>query len=90
MAVSLSHDAVARAQRAADDILAAATDEEPRAFRLSLARIYRELLERGLRNSEIARRLEVSTHTAERHTERVLAKLGVHSRAAVGARLRDV
>jgi DNA-binding CsgD family transcriptional regulator len=31
----------------------------------------------------------VSIHTARRHVEHVLLKLGVHSRAAVGARLRE-
>jgi len=37
----------------------------------------------------MARLLDVSIHTARRHVEHVLMKLGVHSRAAVGARLRD-
>jgi len=34
-------------------------------------------------NDEIAKTLGVSPHTARHHTERVLAKLGVHSRRAV-------
>jgi len=35
-------------------------------------------------NSEIARALGISPHTAKRHTERVLGKLGVSTRRAVG------
>jgi DNA-binding CsgD family transcriptional regulator len=46
------------------------------------------LLALGLSNLEVAQRLEISRHTAARHTERVLDKLGVHSRAAVSAMLR--
>jgi DNA-binding CsgD family transcriptional regulator len=38
-------------------------------------------------NREIAAALGISPHTAERHTERVLAKLGVASRTDVRARL---
>ena len=45
------------------------------------------LLAAGRSNAEIARALSVSAHTARRHTERVRAKLGVPSRAAVAARL---
>lgn len=45
------------------------------------------LLTRGLSNADVARRLGISPHTARRHTERVLFKLGVHSRAQVGARM---
>jgi DNA-binding response OmpR family regulator len=43
------------------------------------------LLAEGCSNAEIARRLSVSYFTARNHTEQVLAKLGVSSRAAVGA-----
>ena len=46
------------------------------------------LLAAGRRNSAIADELEISPHTARHHTQRVLAKLGVHSRAEAGARLR--
>ena len=46
------------------------------------------LLSEGLSNSALARRLVISPHTARHHTQRVLGKLGVHSRAEVGARLR--
>lgn len=36
---------------------------------------------------EIATKLGITRHTARRHTERVLSKLGVQSRAAVASRL---
>jgi DNA-binding response OmpR family regulator len=43
------------------------------------------LLAEGCSNAEIATRLEMSYYTARNHTEQVLGKLGVSSRAAVGA-----
>jgi DNA-binding CsgD family transcriptional regulator len=43
------------------------------------------LLGRGKSNIEIARELFISPHTAKRHTEHVLQKLGVRSRAEVAA-----
>jgi DNA-binding response OmpR family regulator len=43
------------------------------------------LLSEGCSNAEIAKRLEMSYFTARNHTEQVLLKLGVSSRAAVGA-----
>ena len=46
------------------------------------------LLAEGLSNSALARRLEISPHTARHHTQRVLGKLAVHSRAEAGAKLR--
>jgi DNA-binding CsgD family transcriptional regulator len=46
------------------------------------------LLAAGRRNDDVAASLQISPHTARRHTERVLAKLGASSRAAVGALLR--
>jgi DNA-binding CsgD family transcriptional regulator len=46
------------------------------------------LLSQGLSNSALARQLGISPHTARHHTQRVLGKLGVHSRAEAGARLR--
>jgi DNA-binding NarL/FixJ family response regulator len=46
------------------------------------------LLEEGCSNSVVAQRLDISPHTARHHTQRVLAKLGVHSRSEAGARLR--
>ena len=44
--------------------------------------VTRRLL-RGESNREIADRLNISEHTARHHTERVLGKLGVSSRAAI-------
>jgi DNA-binding NarL/FixJ family response regulator len=46
------------------------------------------LLAQGLSNSALARRLGISPHTARHHTQRVLGKLGAHSRAEAGAILR--
>ncbi len=46
-----------------------------------------EALARRLTNAEIARALGVSARTADHHTERVLAKLGVRSRRDVAERL---
>src|SRR5690242_6473170 len=46
------------------------------------------LLSQGRANDEIAQDLGISTHTARRHTESVLSKLGVHTRAAAGAKLK--
>jgi DNA-binding CsgD family transcriptional regulator len=48
------------------------------------------LLARGHSNAAIAKRLAISPHTVRHHTQKVLAKLGVHSRSAAGARLRDL
>jgi DNA-binding CsgD family transcriptional regulator len=42
------------------------------------------LLAEGRSNAEVAAALSISPHTAERHTEKVLQKLEIHSRAAVG------
>jgi ATP/maltotriose-dependent transcriptional regulator MalT len=46
------------------------------------------LLAQGLSNVAIAKLLAISTHTARHHTQRVLGKLKVHSRAEAGAKLR--
>jgi DNA-binding CsgD family transcriptional regulator len=46
------------------------------------------LLSQGRSNAAIASALRISTHTARHHTQRILAKLGVHSRAAAGAKIR--
>lgn len=40
-------------------------------------------------NREIADELVISPHTARRHTERVLGKLGIHSRRSVGDKVRE-
>lgn len=45
------------------------------------------LLAEGLTDATIACRLALSPHTIRRYTERVLSKLGVHSRAAVALTL---
>lgn len=50
------------------------------------SRIARLLVE-GRSNAEIAHRLFISPHTARRHTERILRKLGAHSRTEVVGRL---
>jgi DNA-binding NarL/FixJ family response regulator len=47
------------------------------------------LLAQGRSNSDIAEQLRISPHTARHHTQRILSKLGVHSRAAAGAKLRQ-
>jgi DNA-binding NarL/FixJ family response regulator len=46
------------------------------------------LLALGRSNAAIASELGISPHTARHHTQRVLAKVSVHSRAEAGARLR--
>jgi DNA-binding CsgD family transcriptional regulator len=46
------------------------------------------LLAQGHSNVSIAKTLGISTHTARHHTQRVLGKLKVHSRAEAGAKLR--
>jgi DNA-binding NarL/FixJ family response regulator len=47
------------------------------------------LLADGKVDKEIAATIGISWHTARRHVERVLQKVGVHSRAGVGHALRD-
>ena len=46
------------------------------------------LIANGTTGEDIAAGLGISRHTVRRHTERILQKLGVHTRAAVSARLR--
>jgi len=46
------------------------------------------LLAQGRSNMAIAKALGISAHTARHHTQRVLGKLKVHSRAEAGAKLR--
>jgi len=45
------------------------------------------LLVRGLSSTEIAAQLSVSPHTVRHHAEWVFAKLGIHSRKALGLKL---
>jgi DNA-binding response OmpR family regulator len=79
--------APAAANGAAAPAPAQLSDEELRgrfgltARQISVAR----LLGEGYSNAEIAQQLSVSYFTARNHTEQVLAKLGVATRAAVGA-----
>jgi DNA-binding NarL/FixJ family response regulator len=47
------------------------------------------LLAEGRSNEDVASALEISPHTARHHTQHVLAKLGVHSRAQAGAKIRN-
>lgn len=48
------------------------------------------MLAEGSSNKAIAARIAASEHTARRHTENVLRKLGLNSRAQVATRLLDV
>ena len=47
------------------------------------------LVAEGLTNAEIARTLWIAPGTVRRHLENVFAKLGVHTRTAAVARVRD-
>ena len=42
--------------------------------------LYMRLVVKGRSNAEIAQRLFISPHAARHHTERILRKLGAHSR----------
>lgn len=64
--------------------------ELERRFRLTRAEVrVAGLIDAGRRTREIAGDLGISIHTVRRHAESVLKKLGVHSRTAVSARLRE-
>jgi DNA-binding NarL/FixJ family response regulator len=47
------------------------------------------LLARGRSNLAIAGELNISAHTTRHHTQRILAKLGVHSHGVAGAKIRS-
>jgi DNA-binding CsgD family transcriptional regulator len=47
-----------------------------------------ELAAQGLTNKDIARRLSIAVHTVEVHLSRAYAKLGVHTRSQLAARLQ--
>ena len=49
-----------------------------------------ELVARGLTNAEVAQELWLSPGTVRRHLENAFAKLGVHTRTAAVARLREL
>ena len=46
------------------------------------------LLAQGRSNATISKTLGISSHTARHHTQRILIKLNVHSRAEAGAKIR--
>ena len=48
------------------------------------------LVARGLSNKQIADVLVITEKTAKNHVQRVLDKVGVHSRAALAARADDI
>jgi two-component system, NarL family, nitrate/nitrite response regulator NarL len=48
-----------------------------------------ELMNRGLSNKEISRRLRIGTCTAKNHVQNILQKLGVHRRGEAVAKLRN-
>ena len=65
------------------------TDELRQQYRLTPREVeVAQMLATGSSNAEIARTLGVRPRTAEQHVAHVLAKLGLHSRAAVGVVLR--
>lgn len=65
-----------------------ADDELRQRFSLTRQEIrIARLIADGLRNREIAGRIGISPHTSRRHTERVLDKLGIASRAQVAERI---
>lgn len=68
-------------------------DKRERLLALRLTPRERQVLERvaaGDANLVIARRLRVSPRTVEKHLEHAYAKLGVTSRTAALARLREI
>jgi DNA-binding NarL/FixJ family response regulator len=72
-------------------MLAAASD--PPAEALVLTRREREvadLIEEGLSNKEIARRLSISVMTVKNHVHRLLDKLQVRRRGEAAARIRSL
>jgi DNA-binding response OmpR family regulator len=77
----------AAAQEPTTPASTALSDEDLRArYGLTARQIaVARLLGEGCSNAEIAQRLSVSFFTARNHTEQVLGKLGVPTRAAVGA-----
>jgi DNA-binding CsgD family transcriptional regulator len=77
--------AAAAAASAAGDEAVPPTTPEPLARLSPRERQVIALLAEGLSDRELAHRLHISTHTAHRHVSNILAKLGVHTRAAAAA-----
>jgi DNA-binding CsgD family transcriptional regulator len=75
-AVVILHPYVAKPRRSIGSGRAALTTREQEVA---------EWVSTGLSTKEIAQRLGISVHTARHHTERVFAKLGVRSRAALAS-----
>ncbi|HET9341948.1 MAG TPA: AAA family ATPase [Candidatus Eremiobacteraceae bacterium] len=84
-AIYLSHGATADARRLADS--AAPMNEAVADALSSREREVAELVARGLRNSEIAKRLSIGNKTVEKHLASVFGKLGVRSRSEVVAHM---
>jgi len=82
-----SRPAAATAPAPGEPVAAPLSDEELQSrFGLTARQIaVTRLLGEGFSNAEIAQQLSVSFFTARNHTEQILSKLGVGSRAAVGA-----
>ncbi|MGH3494692.1 MAG: helix-turn-helix transcriptional regulator [Sciscionella sp.] len=77
------HLAGARARRGDDHSALSADQLTPREA------VVMRWVAAGACNAQIARQLWVSEHTVRKHLENVFAKLGVHSRTAAVAALRD-
>jgi DNA-binding NarL/FixJ family response regulator len=76
--------------RAEADVSSAAAERLQSEYGLTTREVeVARLLAQGLANADVAQRLGISPHTARHHTQRVLVKLGVHSRAAAAARLHE-
>jgi two-component system, NarL family, nitrate/nitrite response regulator NarL len=66
-----------------------AADEMQRRYRLTPRQTHvARLLAEGRSNKEIAAELGASEHTVRHHTEQVLRKLDLHTRAQVALKLR--
>jgi predicted ATPase/DNA-binding CsgD family transcriptional regulator/Tfp pilus assembly protein PilF len=71
---------------------AATPESEPRRAESLTPREYEVavLLARGLTNRELAAQLVITEKTAKNHVQRVLEKLGVHSRAQLASRAQEL
>lgn len=88
------HDELFCSRRIAAALLQRVADlatRQPTARAESLTRRERqvaELIDQGLTNKEIARRLYIETATVKNHVHSILDKLGVHTRGEAAAQLR--